>query len=594
VLTNFIQADPASSGSVDRSALPLQFAGPGPNSFASTLHTAGAPAPATPRSELVAVAGREKPAEKKTAEDSRKTQPGQAMPAMGLAVNADVKLSSLIANKPETILPVLQDSTGLSGSVPIPGKSSQSDDAIGLAGAASPAAQEISVGPAIPPREFQQGAAFVLSKAAVDTKPSAGSDPALSKDVAVAPAEQVTPLAAGAARSQLTPLDETKAGTQMPPADKVAEESVASSEPSAILPSALAGLDTPPLSLAPSTADFAGNAGKGDPKPAISPPSVPLNSPHPDSGPPNVAGVNLDASDATTQSGSGSTRGSPEALASSSVASQVASSMSFPPEISRPISAHAVTPMKSLTTTLAVDAHVKESYAARVTTNPEHTTSKTADVFSNSSDTNVLPPSPSAVPASPIGPPTSSEQPGITVPNVLLAQVSPATNQDPGSHDTPLPAAERQAPAASPPASLPAASTVEVARLVAGVAQSEMHIGLRTQAFGSVEVHTVVRDSQVGLTVGSERGDLRSLLAPEVSGLQSSFRQQDLRFDNIHFLETSAGTTAGFSGGADSHSRSSSQQHASTEGLFTIQNTQEDPAELDVGAGSRVRLNVHA
>jgi hypothetical protein len=121
-----------------------------------------------------------------------------------------------------------------------------------------------------------------------------------------------------------------------------------------------------------------------------------------------------------------------------------------------------------------------------------------------------------------------------------------------------------------------------------------MHIGLRTQAFGSVEVHTVVRDSQVGLTVGSERGDLRGLLAPEVSGLQTSFRQQDLRFDNIHFLETSAGTTAGFSGGADSHSRSSSQQHASTGGLFTIQNTQEDPAELDVSAGSRVRLNVHA
>jgi hypothetical protein len=594
VLTNFIQADPALSGSVDRSALPLQFAALGPNSFASSLQTAGAPAPATPRSELVAVAGREKPAEKKTAEDSKKTQPGQAMPAMEPAVNAAAKPLSLIAIKPETVLPVLQESTDLSGSVPIPGKSSQSDDAIGLAGAASPAGQETSVGPAIPAHEFQQGAASVLRGAAVDAKPSAGSDPPLSEDVAVASAEEVTPLAAGDARSQLTPLDETKAGTQMPPADKVAEASIANSEPSAILPSALAGLDTTPLSLAPSTAEFAANFGKGDPKPVIPPPSVSLNSPHPDSGAPNVAGVNLDASGATTQSGNGSTRGSPEALASSSVASEVASSMSFPPEISRPISAHAVTPMKSVTTTLAVDAHIKESSAVRVTTAPEHTTSKPADAFSNPSDTNALLPSPSAVPASPTGPPTSSEQPGITVPNVLLAQVSPATNQDPGSQGAPLPAAERQAPAENPPAPLPAASTVEVARLVAGVAQSEMHIGLRTQAFGSVEVHTVVRDSQVGLTVGSERGDLRGLLAPEVSGLQTSFRQQDLRFDNIHFLETSAGTTAGFSGGADSHSRSSSQQHASTGGLFTIQNTQEDPAELDVSAGSRVRLNVHA
>ena len=71
---------------------------------------------------------------------------------------------------------------------------------------------------------------------------------------------------------------------------------------------------------------------------------------------------------------------------------------------------------------------------------------------------------------------------------------------------------------------MPMVGPVEVARMVAGVAQSEMHIGLRTQAFGSVEVHTVVRDSQVGLSVGSERGDLRTFLATEVSGLPASIQ----------------------------------------------------------------------
>jgi len=138
------------------------------------------------------------------------------------------------------------------------------------------------------------------------------------------------------------------------------------------------------------------------------------------------------------------------------------------------------------------------------------------------------------------------------------------------------------------------ASTVEVARLVTGVAQSEMHIGLRTQAFGNVEVHTVVRDSQVGVSVGSERGDLRSLFAPEVSGLQTTFRQQDLRFDSIRFLENSAGTTAGFSGGSNSQARSSNQQHSSPAGLFSIHSPPEDSAELDVGAEIRAKLNVHA
>jgi len=590
VLTNFIQADPALSGSVDRSALPLQFNAPGPNSFASTLQTAGAPAPATPRSELVAVVGREKPAEKKTAEDSRKTPLGKVTSA----VNADATVSPLIAMKSETILPVLQGSAGGSGSISIPGKSSQSDDAIRLAGAGS-AGWETSAVSAIPGRALLPGAASALSGAAVDAKSVRGRDPALSEDVATALVRQVTPLPAGEARAQLTPVDETEAGTQAPLANALAEASVANSEPSGTLPSLSAGIDTLSRSLAPLTTDFAGNVGNGNPKSEISHPSgTPLNSPDPASGAPNVAGVNLDASDTTTQSGSDPKRGSPDALASSSVVSQVASSMYFPPEISRPISAHAVTPMKSVTLTLAVDAHPKESSAARVATNPEHTPSKTADSFSNSSVTNAPPPSPTAVPASPLGPAAPSDQSGIAVPNVLLAQVSPATNQAPGSQGATLPPAERQAPAASPPASLPASSTVEVARLVAGVAQSEMHIGLRTQAFGSVEVHTVVRDSQVGLTVGSERGDLRSLLTPEVSGLQTTFRQQDLRFDNIQFLETNAGTTAGFSGGADSHSHSSSQQPSSTVGLFTSQNTQEDSPELDVGAGSRGRLNVHA
>jgi hypothetical protein len=121
-----------------------------------------------------------------------------------------------------------------------------------------------------------------------------------------------------------------------------------------------------------------------------------------------------------------------------------------------------------------------------------------------------------------------------------------------------------------------------------------MHMGLQTQAFGNVELHAVVRDSQVGLTVGSERGDLRTLLAPEVSGLQTTFRQQDLRFDNIRFLETNTGTTAGFSGGADSQPRSSSQQHSSPAGVFSIHSPPENSAEPDIGAGLRTMLNVHA
>jgi hypothetical protein len=96
---------------------------------------------------------------------------------------------------------------------------------------------------------------------------------------------------------------------------------------------------------------------------------------------------------------------------------------------------------------------------------------------------------------------------------------------------------------------------VQIARLVDGIAQSEMHIGLRTQAFGNVELHTVVRDSQVGLAVGSEKGNLRNFLNSEVPTLQATLGQHDIRFDGIRFLE-SGGAGTGFSGGTEQQSRS--------------------------------------
>ncbi len=157
-----------------------------------------------------------------------------------------------------------------------------------------------------------------------------------------------------------------------------------------------------------------------------------------------------------------------------------------------------------------------------------------------------------------------------------------------------MPAANSQSPVASSSTNSRPAGPVEAARLVTSVAQSEMHIGLRTQAFGSVEIHTVVRDSQVGLSVGSEKGDLRNYLTNEVSGLQSAFRQQDLRFDNIRFLDSSAGTSAGFSGGANSQSHSSSQQQPSAAGFFSIHGPPEDTTDPEVSPASQSRLNVHA
>ncbi|HZQ23472.1 MAG TPA: flagellar hook-length control protein FliK, partial [Terriglobales bacterium] len=79
-----------------------------------------------------------------------------------------------------------------------------------------------------------------------------------------------------------------------------------------------------------------------------------------------------------------------------------------------------------------------------------------------------------------------------------------------------------------------------MARVVAQSARSEMHIGMRTSEFGSVEVHTVVRDSQVGISIAAEKGDLRSLLSAEVPAMQTRLGQQELHLEEVKFLPQGA------------------------------------------------------
>ena len=68
-----------------------------------------------------------------------------------------------------------------------------------------------------------------------------------------------------------------------------------------------------------------------------------------------------------------------------------------------------------------------------------------------------------------------------------------------------------------------------MAQIVSKAAQSEMRIEFNTAAFGSVEVRTIVHANDVGVLIGSERGDLRSLLANELPGIAHNLQQQDLR-----------------------------------------------------------------
>jgi flagellar hook-length control protein FliK len=92
-----------------------------------------------------------------------------------------------------------------------------------------------------------------------------------------------------------------------------------------------------------------------------------------------------------------------------------------------------------------------------------------------------------------------------------------------------------------------------MAQLVAKAGQSEMHIGLNTSAFGSVDVHTVVHANEVGVSIGSEKGDLRSLLANELPGIVNTLQQHNLRLDHVNFQQ---GYTPSNHPGRDAQQRS--------------------------------------
>jgi hypothetical protein len=194
--------------------------------------------------------------------------------------------------------------------------------------------------------------------------------------------------------------------------------------------------------------------------------------------------------------------------------------------------------------------------------------------------------------AAALAPQNGGSQPGAaTVPTSLANVLSPEPQdfavQNPVASTTEHPGASTAENAANQPSATP----VQVAHMVDGTSQAEMHIGLRTQAFGSVEVHTVVRESQLGVTVGSEKGDLRSLLNSEVPILQTTFRQQELHFENIRFLD---GRGTDLSGGANQQSRPFHQGRTNSNDGLVSDDRQDISPEENFSSEGNSKLSVLA
>jgi hypothetical protein len=105
-------------------------------------------------------------------------------------------------------------------------------------------------------------------------------------------------------------------------------------------------------------------------------------------------------------------------------------------------------------------------------------------------------------------------------------------------------------------AARPGLTGVEMARVMAKARHGEMRIGLSTSAFGSVEVHTVVHADEVGVVIGSERGDLPGLMRSELPEISHNLQQQDVRLNQVNFQQQGSGFSANSQSGGHSQPRS--------------------------------------
>lgn len=126
---------------------------------------------------------------------------------------------------------------------------------------------------------------------------------------------------------------------------------------------------------------------------------------------------------------------------------------------------------------------------------------------------------------------TPATPPPSTPPATPPAQVgSEVAAELPKSHQM-LDSAPSAPPAAPPPPIVPGSpADVQMNSQVNG----QMHVGVRTDAFGAVEIHTVVQQSQIGITVHSDR-DLSRWFSSEVPSLESGLNQHHLNLTAVDF-----------------------------------------------------------
>jgi hypothetical protein len=195
-----------------------------------------------------------------------------------------------------------------------------------------------------------------------------------------------------------------------------------------------------------------------------------------------------------------------------------------------------------------------------------------------------------AIPAATVGNPSAAFAP--PAPSASSAPLQPGSDPAPSLPQT------HQMLDSAPPAPLPPA-VLATDPATAAQMNAQMHVGLRTDALGAVEIHTVVQQSQIGITVHSDR-EISRWFTSEVPILESGLSHQHLNLVAVDFDSGRSGVQTASSFQHGQPRQHSSETHGSRSRALADRNSVPEPAIIDTFpadpfVGPRLtRVSIHA
>ncbi len=137
-----------------------------------------------------------------------------------------------------------------------------------------------------------------------------------------------------------------------------------------------------------------------------------------------------------------------------------------------------------------------------------------------------------------------------------------AANTEHSFFGQPQQAGQMNSPEFAAPVTTPA-DVVHAVRMFERDGQAEMHIGVRSETFGTIDLKTTVHDGSVGVSIGVERHEVRSALVSELPGLENTLRERDLRLGEVRFHDTGSTLASDYGSGQQRQSQDFSRPPAS-------------------------------